>query len=96
MKILNISAIPEAEVKRLMKAGDYTYNIKLQYLHMEIVDPDDVKYIQQLKEIGISSDEAIAKLIDIKPNNHDLVNDLLVQYGENPENADKIIKIFHK
>lgn len=96
MRILNISAIPEAEVKRLIKIGDYTYNIKLQYLHMEKVDPDDVEYIQQLKDLGLSSDEAIAKLIDLRPNNIDLITDLLIQYGENPENADKIIKIFHK
>ncbi|MEM0356166.1 MAG: hypothetical protein QXL02_02455 [Candidatus Anstonellales archaeon] len=96
MKIISINAIPEAEVKRLMKSGDYTYNIKLQYLHMEDIDVDDLKYVDKLKEIGLKNDEAIAKLVDLKPTHPELIRELLIEYGEGDIDIDKIIKIFSK
>lgn len=96
MKIISINAIPEAEVKRLMKVGDYTYNIKLQYMHMENIDIDDLKFVERLKEIGLKNDEAIAKLVDLKPTHPELIRELLIEYGEGDIDIDKIIKIFSK
>lgn len=95
MKIISYKSVPEAYVKAYIPLEDYNYNVKLQNLHMETIDPADLKYEQPLKEI-VQADEIIAKLIDLKPKDKDMILQISVQYGQplNDEQIDKIIKIF--
>ncbi len=95
MKIIEYRSIPEAYIKAYIPLEDYNYNIKLQNLHMESIDPADLKYEKQLREI-VQTDEILAKLIDLKPKNKDMILQISIQYGQplNDEQIDKIIKIF--
>lgn len=96
MKIIETQAVPEAYIKAYVKLDQENYNSKLQEMHMEKIDPADLKFQAELKEIGLESNEAIAKLIDLKPKDKALIAQICVQYGQEitEEQIDKIIKIF--
>ena len=91
-RILKDFPITEYEAKEFMSlTEDFSYNVKLAISHFEVVDERAPYLKESLKKLGLS-DESVCKLVDVLPNNINLVKVILAYYGDEAD-AEEVLKI---